>query len=53
MTICQCDKSVIETLGEEVELLGCPEGDPGCSQVPDNTTFLSLKNVNDDSSLNI
>ena len=40
MKICQCDKSVIETLSSEVEILGCPEADPGCSQVPDNSTFL-------------
>ena len=41
MKICQCDKSVIETLSSEVEILGCPEADPGCSQVPDNSTFLN------------
>ena len=53
MKICQCDKSVIVTLGEEVELLGCPEEDPGCSQVPDNTTFLSWLDLNDHGNLNI
>ena len=41
MKICQCDKSVIETLSSEVEILGCPEADPGCSQIPDNSTFLN------------
>ena len=44
MKICECDKGVIETLSAEVELLGCPNGDPGCTQVPDNATLLDVVN---------
>jgi hypothetical protein len=31
---------VIETLIQEVEVLGCPESDPGCSEVPDNNSTI-------------
>ena len=41
MKFCQCDKSVIDTLSELSELLGCRESDPGCFEISDNTTVLN------------
>jgi len=36
--ICGCDKNVIDSISEAAALFGCPKGDPGCSEVPDNST---------------